>query len=445
MGFAWLNRGCLTGLFKLGIIFLLVFLLVSPASGQDSFRLKFFPHRLDEIQNFSFLPQGLTKEMISNVPSDDRVKNHLVTILFLDDKYYAFRECFFDVYTWNGDAWENLYPGKVHGYNCFSWQFTYEGDIYSMGRYGFYKMHSELIKWSPRDRRWNIVPVQDLPPNYSSPLLALKGDSIISLFGVYLNESASLLEPEPDGYLLDLKEMRWLPMNIISKVLKEGPGDYSNSFDLDDYLVFKHNKDAISGFFILDKNDFNVYFWSRPNTMGGSPFFLFYGNKLVYQEFSSGLVSFDFQEGRAEFEKVGEVRVKRSYYSAAFPFFAFLGLIILAGLFAWLRLKKTSIEKNIRGKVMNDLDINSIERVMDELLRYSGQTLQVEELDRVFEIDHLPNPDYKRVRRSRLIAEINSRFALLHGKELIKRQRNKADKRLVEYLICAFPEGKETG
>ena len=417
------------------ILLVLMILQGLPAYSGDSFRLRYYPQRLDEFKDFSFLPDGLTPEMLSSVPSDERVKNHLVTILPFRENIYAFRDCFFDVFLWTGESWENQYPGTVHGYNCFSWKFIYHGDIYSLGRYGFYKMHSEIIRWSLRDKRWNMVPVKDLPQNYSSSVLGLQGDSLISLFGNYLNESVSLFKPEFHGYMLDLKEQRWLPLLIQSKILKKGSGENSLNIDLDDFLVFKHGKESISGFFILDKKGFIIYFWDRPNTLGSSPFFLDFGNKFIYQEMTAGIVYVDFDEGRDEFVPVGKLKVKRNNYGAGGYGLLALGLLFLISIVVYYRVWKKARQKVVPSNGMGEPDVDLIERYMAMLMKYSGQSLQVEELDRVLEIDHLPNPDYKRVRRSRLVSEINARHHALNQNELIKRRRNNYDKRLVEYVI----------
>jgi hypothetical protein len=429
-----LNKACSLWLSKLLPGLILLFFVPVMALSQTAFRLKFFQERLHEVSDFSFLPPGLTPEMLAMVPSDERNARNPLTILPFEGAFYAFRECFFDVYVWEDTVWVNQYPGKVYGYNCFSHQFVIDGHIYSIGRYGFYKMHSELIKWSPRDKRWNMVPVDNMPDHYSSSLLAQKGKSIISLFGAFLNESHSLLKDEPNGYLLDVEKRQCFPLVVKSKSLKGGTGQYNETFDLVDYLVFKHVKESITGYFILDKNSLELYFWNKPNTMGPSPFFFSSGNLLVYQELRSGLVFSDFDQGREEFEEVGSVaiRTKKFYYGKVALVAA---LILVFTLTLYLLARKRTLGNNLINNGQNGLDSGTIESITQKLISRSGQILPIDEIDELLGIDYLPNPDYKRVRRSKLINDINSRYKTLYGKELIGRSRNELDKRLMEYKI----------
>ncbi|HAJ98925.1 MAG TPA: hypothetical protein DCM62_02760, partial [Bacteroidales bacterium] len=249
--------------FKFFVVIILV-VLSEIANGQVKFRLEFYPERLHEISDFSFLPKGLTHQMIANVPTDNRNNNNLVTILPFNGTFYAFREYFFDVFEWKDTAWVNLFPGQVFGYNCLNKFFVADKQIFSLGGYGFYKRHNELITWSARDRRWNIVPVKNLPQNYSSSIVGQKENTIISLFGTYLNESESLLESEPNGFFVDLEMNEWHRLTVKPSNLYAEQKNFGMSFDLENYLIFRnHSSGAVSGFYILNKETFRLYFLDK--------------------------------------------------------------------------------------------------------------------------------------------------------------------------------------
>lgn len=409
----------------------LVFFFSVNAFSQTEFRLKYHQERLHEIADFSFLPQGLTPEMLASVPFDDRNANNPVTILPFDGTFYAFRDCFFDVNVWKDSVWVNLYPRKLYGYNCLSRQFIINGRIHSLGRYGFYKMHSELIRWSPRDNRWNIVSVKNFPYDYSTPLMAQMGDSIITIFGHYLRESTGRFEQEKNGYLLDVGNQEWKPLKIKAPNLYRGVVEQSVTIDLDDFMAFKHAKQAVSGYLILDKKSFKLYFWNKPNTYESSPFLFNRGNVMVHQELRTGLIYSDFSQGIDESELVGRIKVAGS--STQVIVLAIVSLVVLVSLLFFITLRKKISRKQFNNQ--NGLDPDAIDQLITEFSKRSGTTLHVDELDLILEIDHLPNPDYKRVRRSKLVGDINSRFKALHGRELIGRRRNENDKRLMEYPI----------
>ena len=85
--------------------------------------------------------------------------------------------------------------------------------------------------------------------------------------------------------------------------------------------------------------------------------------------------------------------------------------------------------------------------IIQQFQPFQEQLLTVEELDKVLDIDHLTNPDHKKVKRSRLIREVNDESQKAFGQPLIIRKKNQEDKRYLLYEISTnvIPEegGKE--
>ena len=71
------------------------------------------------------------------------------------------------------------------------------------------------------------------------------------------------------------------------------------------------------------------------------------------------------------------------------------------------------------------------------LLPYSGQLLTTETLDQLLGIDSQANFDSRRMKRARLINDINEKYFAQAGKELIVRDKKPEDKRYVYYKIQA--------
>jgi hypothetical protein len=65
----------------------------------------------------------------------------------------------------------------------------------------------------------------------------------------------------------------------------------------------------------------------------------------------------------------------------------------------------------------------------------SGQTLDIDELDKMLGINNIPNLDNRRVRRSRIVTDINTNYRISKGKDLIKRVKKSDDKRYTYYTI----------
>ncbi len=71
------------------------------------------------------------------------------------------------------------------------------------------------------------------------------------------------------------------------------------------------------------------------------------------------------------------------------------------------------------------------------LLPFSGQLLTTEALDQLLGIDDQANFDSRRMKRARLIKDINEKYFDQAGKELIVRDKKPEDKRYVYYKIQA--------
>ncbi len=71
------------------------------------------------------------------------------------------------------------------------------------------------------------------------------------------------------------------------------------------------------------------------------------------------------------------------------------------------------------------------------MLSYSGQFLTTETLDQLLGIDSQTNFDSRRMKRARLINDINEQYLAQAGKELIVREKKEEDKRYVYYKIQA--------
>jgi hypothetical protein len=68
-------------------------------------------------------------------------------------------------------------------------------------------------------------------------------------------------------------------------------------------------------------------------------------------------------------------------------------------------------------------------------MEHNGKKLSTEEFDRILGIHEIPNFDSKRIKRARLIKEINLKYEEKKGTALINRIKNPEDKRFVYYKI----------
>ncbi len=131
--------------------------------------------------------------------------------------------------------------------------------------------------------------------------------------------------------------------------------------------------------------------------------------------------------------EVGDVPAKEVaefgilYFWADFLFFMILaiGLVILK--------IKQSKEKKVEPEVQPFKRLDLIQL----LLPYSGQLLTTETLDELLGFDSQSTFDSRRMKRARLINDINEHYLAQAGKELIIRDKKPEDKRYVFYKIQA--------
>jgi hypothetical protein len=76
-----------------------------------------------------------------------------------------------------------------------------------------------------------------------------------------------------------------------------------------------------------------------------------------------------------------------------------------------------------------------IDAIIGRLVPYANQFVTVDTLDELLGITHIDNPDYRKVKRSRLVKAINAVYKEKKKATLIERKRLSHDKRLVQYKI----------
>jgi len=133
---------------------------------------------------------------------------------------------------------------------------------------------------------------------------------------------------------------------------------------------------------------------------------------------------------RQQAKKVGYVRLKsaKAQLSTFWMYGGFVLLAILGGF--WV---KRSLLKRKRNLAENEplLQLEPIQA----LLPFSGQELTSEKFDQLLELESLANLDTRRMKRARLIKDINQHYFAQTGRVLIIRNKMSDDKRYVTYLI----------
>lgn len=306
-----------------------------------------------------------------------------------------------------------------------------------LGGYGFWTNHIDLLAFDELHGSWELVVTKNQPPNYFSAQVYQNSKGIYSLFGEEFNQREGLDLKNAQGYFLDWKTKEWKEIEILIegldlKDLAEKGGLYF--LQTQDYAFWaSYNGLKNIGWNLIEKETGKIFFFDSKNIdMGIGPYLEIEGNVLTYPAPSGQLKTLDLNEIRIKSKEVGFIRLKES---AAFGDSTWSYLLFFAAIVLGLVLVKL-----VLPKMKNQAKVASVPKKSDALqllLPYSGQFLTTETLDELLGIDNQANFDSRRMKRARLINEINEQYLAQKGKELIVREKKEEDKRYVYYKIQA--------
>jgi hypothetical protein len=437
--------------------FLMVLLLIHVRSlafaNTQLIQFKFFPKGFSIGEEYREFPLGITAAMISELNEIALNKEIWVFNVFVfDGRFVATYECYLDVLEWKEERWVNLYNSENRGFNCGAIFFINNGLLYSFGRYGYWRGHSELLVFDWIKGSWEVDRVHDLPDYYQPNLVFVDHNSIYSFFGFKRLQSANFSEIFEGGYLFDFNSKKWSILDLAQELKVSLDINPSHNFQNSEISFYESHTYPEGIFIIYDK---------LTNSLFIKPHGFFNVNVLRFYWLVDDKMHFIDQEGKEvvldrEFFlnkaiKIGEasfqVKENRDYYDGYAIQFAIVIMLVVGGfILVWkltplgkFRLfKSQTLLKELEVYAENfspDLSDSETQRLIESLESYRGQKLNSDLLDEIFNINQIENPDYKRVKRSRTIIEINQKALKVHGKILIHRERDKFDRRMVLYFI----------
>jgi len=188
------------------------------------------------------------------------------------------------------------------------------------------------------------------------------------------------------------------------------------------------------GWNLIEKESGKLFYFDSKNVdMGLSPFLEVNGNVLRYATPSGEIKSLDLDELRQESKEVGSIQPSNKVEldgASSWGYGLFIMLVALGGLLVFKIIPRYRKEKtpSLPSKKLDPLQL---------LVPLSGQLLTTETLDQLLGIDGQANFDSRRMKRARLINDINEQYLEQAGKELIVRDKKPEDKRYVYYKIQA--------
>lgn len=416
-------------------VLIILFLILSVnIYAEDLFTLYLDRSRLQEISEFEFLPETISEDMLIHLPNISGTQSNY-TLLRMSGSVYALRDGMFDVLVWQDTNWVNLYGESYSGYNFGTKFFTMDNMLYSIGGYGYWHSHSNLIRFDKELGYWKMIPTINKPQNYTSYCVGQIGDTLLSLFGEFRDESINYNANAKNGYYLNMKSLVWNEISYDNNVQKIGSLIIGNKYlDLHDYIVFEKNFETQLGLYIINKTNFTVSFWNRGEfTINFSPFVFIENNNVTFQTRANEQLTINFEKKWNDDEVIlGQISFNTSN---GFPIFWFVGilcmLLILSPL-SYFTMKYFKTNRIINNGSNSSDDF--IEHLTLRMLTKKGEIIDTDAINQLLEIDNLTYEN-RRVKRSKLINDINSRYRAVTGNDLIIRKRDVEDKRYVKYEI----------
>ena len=428
----------LNNLKKFFIISSILFFFQGLAFGADYYRLYTTSKSWKKHSQRDFLEGNVKSEILEKLDSLYEKRPQTYTFYAHKGDIKVWVGCTFDSYSVEGNILKNQYRYYNQGYTCNTSVFSRDSRQYLLGGYAFWLNHLDLMELDTVHGSWEYAKVTNQPENYGSSHFYENSKGIYVFFGAYYNPRINLNSKDFAGFFLDWESKSWkrAELKIDGADLAFASEESVIHFlETKDYAFLSMNSDQSKlGWNIIEKETGNIYFFNSRNSDAFlSPFVEIIDNVIFYQSPDGLEKSLDLDVVFAESKQVGKIRVieKNIFQKISVKELIYLLTIVL--LIALLLC--TYLFRRKPTKVINPDSEGTLERITGEILVYSGKMLNTETLDKILCIDELENIDSKRLKRSRMITEINKKYKKTHKKDLITRGKNPEDRRFVYYEI----------
>ena len=424
--------------YRLVLSILLALLVNSTSLAADYTWFSAFTGTWKNSRRTEFLGGQIPTAILDSLDKIYEKSPHQYIVYELGAKRYVQVRCTFDLYEIQGDKLVNKYQYFNRGYTCGASTFVRDSTHYMLGGHGFWTNHMDLLAFDELHGSWELVVSKNQPIDYYSGLVYQNAKGIYTLFGERFNQRKELALKKSQGYFLDWKTKEWKEIELqiegldLNNLIEKG-GLYF--IQTQDYAFWASTNGLHNiGWNLIEKETGKIFFFDAKNVdMGLGNYLEIVGNVLTYPEPSGDQMTLDLDEIRKKSKEVGFVRVKETASIGGNYTWGYFLFIALVGL-GWVLVKKIlSTRKKALSQVSPIKKLNPLEL----LLTYSGQLLTTETLDQLLGIDNQSNFDSRRMKRARMINDINELYLAQEGKELIVRDKNPEDKRYVYYRIQA--------
>ena len=323
---------------------------------------------------------------------------------------------------------EKISKGIYHGHNFHRYFFTYNSKIYSYGGQGLWGFFVGLLEFNKQNKEWFQKKIKNYP---------LKAKKVISswLFRdkikVLLSLDRDFRKIEDDNLIfgeIDLVTFKFNEIGKFSSVISNEMiiGKVNIIQESEKYMIIENRGEAECGYELFDKQNGAVLYahlLENIPCLDGNSYAYVKKDTLYYRNSNritkSVLINEDAIHTKRSVQNIYLENIKKQRTNKLFIYL----LVSLCSIITTIILVILVIR--FRKKHLFDFPI-SIEK---NLIIAKGQILKKDDLDNILEISHMSFDSIKS-KRSNLIKIIND-----NGKVKIERNRDKNDKRFIEYFV----------
>jgi hypothetical protein len=393
------------------------------------FNMKFHLLLLNSLITLNIFAQTLTSNQESVIRDlltshfDDQGENTLLNVgnkAFIkigNDTFYNVPGYHY-IFKLAHDSIKRLDKSYFHGNNFNRFIFEYKRKIHLLGGYGMYSTINNLETFNLENYRWSYCSTQGEKPAYIHGLAIKKGDFIYSFYNYKSGNNSESDKFDPYIYKLNLEDYSWTKSENIN---------HHNNLPIEAI----YTKDFIIG-------------------ISGNQVFLMNNNTLQYlvlgkDEFAFGHLIGKYsvngnqiktERGVLNVEQVWKEKHKSATLFILEPAWyqlpwirktigAILSSLLLGSAFFIILKRRNKSKTNAVNLGIKE----TVNPLAGRILSATKQTLDIDELDMLLEIDHMEF-DSRKLKRHRLLSDLEKTHP-----GLILRQKDETDKRRFIYVI----------
>jgi hypothetical protein len=378
----------------------------------------------------------------------------------VDDGYFIHCDADMRWVVHSQEATLNLSESLVQGFNGGSLDFVWDDHIHSMGGYGLWRRHFDLIRFHGGPQAWQLVaPTGDVPQirDVDQTQAFFAGGKAF----VFVDNVAAEGGYDASNYILyelDVTSRHWKRLGLVDArlgmfqevhAMKQGALILNRAGEMI-WLDFKD----VSAKLLMNRAVAFESFRNWTNEIGRVTF---HADSSLWQEFEEDRFSFAIPwldlEGVESFPIVSSALVAKaltplasveqdaevggfSWGAMAIILFGALGL---TGMLVFTNRTRSTEDAgaSMREGAMRKGELSALAR---KLVALQGQHFETEALDDLLDIAHISSPETLRSQRARLLQRVNTEYRVLEGVDLVVRTQSPNDRRRSVYRIGVSPQ-----